>query len=241
MPGQIKGLEYILDKYGRLDWSQVIEPSIEVAQTGFPVSYDMSRAIDYATNLSSSRHSNLSFLQSPSWSPDFAPNGTVVQYGDTITRKRYANTLRIISRDGPSSFYEGYIANVIIKTLNKEGGIITHEDLRNYDLKFREISQVKYRNYTLTSTTAPSSGVVVLVMLGVLGQYERIFSDSSQVNTSSHRMTEAMKFGYASVRTSLVCRKQELTAIISEASWGILTLSIKTLHSCKSICCHKET
>lgn len=76
---------------------------------------------------------------------------------------------------------------------------MTSEDMMSYNLKFRDISQVKYRNYTLTSTTAPSSGVIVLLMLGVLGFHKRFFDEPSQVNISTHRMTEAMKFGYANV------------------------------------------
>lgn len=200
VPGQIRGLDYLLKKYGKLSWSTVIEPSIEVANTGFPVPSDMAFGIGYALGISPpTGPDNKTFFQNSAWSPDFAPNGTVVGYQDHITRKRYANALRNISTGGADSFYNGYIADTMINTVKKEKGIMTKKDLQSYDIKTRNFLQSKYNGYTLTTSTMPSSGAVVLNVLGILDLYPDFFTGPKTVNLSTHRMVEAIKFGYGYV------------------------------------------
>jgi gamma-glutamyltranspeptidase/glutathione hydrolase len=161
-------------------------------------------AINYALNTEPpSGPSNLSFFQNPTWKPDFAPNGTIVRYKEMMTRKRYADTLRNISRGGPDSFYKGYIADTMIKAVKEAKGIMTQNDLDEYSIKFRDISRVNYRGYTLTSSTTPSSGAVTLNVLGILNHYHDFFANQSMVNISTHRMVEAIKFGYAYVCSPL--------------------------------------
>lgn len=137
-------------------------------------------------------------VNDPSWAIDFAPNGTRVQLGDRLTRKRYADTLEKIGSEGPCAFYEGPIAEATIRALQKANGTMTLEDLRGYKAVVRNISQIDYRGYRVTSTTTPSSGTVALNMLKVLDTYGPLFGPDN-VNLSTHRMDEAMRFGYGLV------------------------------------------
>ncbi|KAL4869229.1 hypothetical protein BDV12DRAFT_168132 [Aspergillus spectabilis] len=196
VPGELRGLEYLHEKYGSLPWSVVVQPAIRTARYGFPVGADLVRYMESAIG------DDEDFLvNDPSWAVDFAPNGTRVRLGDTLTRKRYADTLETIALQGPDAFYSGPIAESTIKALRAANGTMTLEDLRNYTAVVRDISQIDYRGYKVTSTTTPSSGTVALNMLRVLGTYEPLFTPQN-VNLSTHRLDEAMRFGYG-LRTVL--------------------------------------
>lgn len=201
VPGQLRGLEHIRQRYGKLDWQTLIAPAIEVADTGFLFGHDMQWMVNWTLKnapLLNSSQPNL-FTQDPAWKPDFAPNGTLLQRGDIITRKRYAEALRNISRNGAEDFYTGSTARTMLQAIRNHGGNMTERDLMNYTVVHREPRQIEYRNYTLTSTVAPSSGTVLLNILGVLDNYDDFFTNPSTTNRSTHRMVEAIKFGYAYV------------------------------------------
>ena len=99
-------------------------------------------------------------LEDPGFAIDFAPNGTLLGVNETITRRRYADTLELIAKYGPNAFYEGPIANATIKALQAAGGTMTLDDLKNYTVAIRKPAQIDYRGYKLTSCSAPSSGYV---------------------------------------------------------------------------------
>jgi gamma-glutamyltranspeptidase/glutathione hydrolase len=205
VPGQLRGLEYIRKRYGKLDWKTLIAPAIEVADTGFLFGHDMEWMVNWTLKnapLLNSSQPNL-FTQDPAWKPDFAPNGTLLKRGDIMTRKRYAGALRNISDNGAEDFYTGSTARTMLRAIRHYGGNMTERDLMNYTVVQREPKQVQYRNYTLTSTVAPSSGTVLLNILGVLDNYDDFFTNASTTNRSTHRMVEAIKFGYAYVCGSL--------------------------------------
>lgn len=138
----------------------------------------------------------------PTWALDFAPNGTRLGLGDIITRKRYADTLEIIANQGADAFYSGPIAETMVKALQAANGTMTLDDLRDYTIAIRNVSEIDYRGYRIVSTTAPSSGVVLLNVLKILEGYDDFFSSGS-LNLSTHRLDEAIRFGYGQVKQLL--------------------------------------
>ncbi|KAL4990405.1 nucleophile aminohydrolase [Aspergillus falconensis] len=196
VPGELRGLELLHSKYGSLPWSVLVQPAIDTARNGFPVGRDLVRYMESAVG------DGEDFLvNDPSFAVDFAPNGTRVKFGDTITRKRYANTLARIAAEGPDAFYSGPIAEYMIKALQAANGTMTLADLRNYTAVVRDYSQIDYRGYKVTSTTTPSSGSVAMNILKVLDTYQPLFTPEN-VNLSTHRLDEAMRFAYG-LRTVL--------------------------------------
>ncbi|OLN85274.1 Gamma-glutamyltransferase-like protein 2 [Colletotrichum chlorophyti] len=190
VPGELRGLEYLHKKYGKLSWSKVVAPAVKVARHGFRVTEDLVR---YMNSVSP----NGNFLtDDPAWAIDFAPNGYRVKLNETITRKRYADTLETIGKKGVDAFYTGAIANATIAALQKANGTMTLEDLKNYTVAIREPAQIPYRGYKLTACNAPSGGIVALSALNVLSGYEG-FGDPAQRNLTVHRIDEAMRFAYA--------------------------------------------
>lgn len=163
-------------------------PSIQLARFGFTVNEDIVKYMD-------SVDPNDFLTKDPAWSLDFAPNGTRVALGDTMTRKRYANTLETISEEGALAFYTGAIANATVTALQAADGIMTMEDLANYKVEIREPVSIDYRGHKLTSVNAPSSGVVTMSALNILDGYEG-FWEASNLNESTHRLNEAMRFAY---------------------------------------------
>lgn len=197
VPGELRGLEYLHKKYGKLSWRSVVRPAVKVARYGFPVNMDTLRYIQLA--IGGGGGSN--FLRdNPSWAIDFAPNGTLLGLGDTLTRKRYADTLETISIRGVDAFYTGAIANATIAAIKANNGTMTIDDLKNYQVKIRDPVSIKYKNYTLYACSAPSGGVVALSALNIFNGYET--SNSSQTNLTTHRLVESMKWAYGQ-RTQL--------------------------------------
>ena len=173
-------------------------PAIRVARHGFRVTEDLVRYMAAATA------GSVDFLTTdPTWAIDFAPNGTRLALNDTMTRKRYADTLEAVALKGADAFYTGAIANATISALRRANGTMTLEDLRNYTVALRKPAQIEYRGFKLTSCSAPSSGGVALSVMKVVEGYER-FGDPALVNLSTHRLDEAIRFGYGEVGVRLL-------------------------------------
>ncbi|KAL8380861.1 hypothetical protein RB595_005246 [Gaeumannomyces hyphopodioides] len=192
IPGELRGLEYLHNKYGSLPWRAVVNPAVKVARDGFPVTEDLVRYMAQAL-----RTSPTNFLvDDPAWAEDFAPNGTLLKLGDTITRKRYANTLEKIGRHGADVFYKGEIAESIISLIRATNGTMTLADLASYSVTTPPAVSVGYRGYRVWSTPSPTSGAVCLSILKTMEQYPRadLLADA---NLTTHRFGEALRFGYA--------------------------------------------
>jgi len=182
-------LEYLHHKYGVLPWEVVCNPAVHIARDGFPVTEDLVLYMGYAMS-----GGNNFLVEDPNWAVDFAPNGTLLKLNDTMTRKRYADTLEMIGRKGARAFYEGPIAKATIAAIQASNGTMTLKDLRNYNVAVRPPVKIDYRGYKLFSCGAPSSGSVALSTLKIIEGYD--MSDKSLLNLSTHRLDEAMRFAY---------------------------------------------
>lgn len=171
-----------------------MKPAVNVARNGFEVTADTAKYIAGV--------SNPEFLwEDPSWTIDFAPNGTLVQEGQIMTRKRYAETLETISKEGADAFYTGPIAEATIAAIQATNGTMTMDDLANYKLEIRDPLQIDYRGYKITSCSAPSGGEVMLSIMNIVSGFEG-FGDPAQINITTHRLDEAMRWSYG-LRTEL--------------------------------------
>lgn len=168
-------------------------PAVNVARYGFEVTSDTAR---YFAEVDDDF-----LINDPTWAIDFAPNGTLLQEGDIMTRKRYADTLETISNEGADAFYKGAIAEATIAALQASNGTMTVEDLANYTIELRDPVSIDYRGYKVTSCSAPSGGEVALSILNIVNGFDG-FSDPSQINLTTHRFDEAMRWSYG-MRTNL--------------------------------------
>ncbi|KAN0107880.1 gamma-glutamyltranspeptidase [Hyaloscypha variabilis] len=188
VPGDLRGLEYLHKKYGLLPWKAICNPAVHVARHGFRVTEDLVRYMD------AGHHHGAFLVEDPQWAMDFAPNGTLVGVGDMMTRKRYANTLEKIANNGASVFYEGELANYTVNAVQAAGGIMTLDDLQNFQVSIREPISITYKDFTLHSCGVPSGGSIALSILNIIEKYD--MSDPELRNLSYHRLNEAMRFSY---------------------------------------------
>ncbi|KAK7961575.1 Gamma-glutamyltransferase [Apiospora aurea] len=195
VPGELRGLEYLHTNYGALPWAQVMAPAIKVARDGFRVTEDLVRYMNTVSG------DGKFFTEDPSWAIDFAPHGYRVKLNETMTRKRYADTLEVIAKEGPDAFYRGAIAKATVAALQAANGTMTTDDLKNYTVALRKPSNITYRGYKLTACGAPAGGSVALSALKIVESYDG-FGDDSQLNLTTHRLDEAIRFAYGE-RTSL--------------------------------------
>ena len=150
---------------------------------------DFSKAMDMATKF---YHSDF-LTKDPAWVEDFAPNGTRVGTGDVMTRKRYARMLEAIATQGLAAFYKGPLADATVQAARRHNGTLTSADLEDYEVISRNPAEIDYRGFKLHACGAPASGTVVLSVLKVLEMYGELNDDN---DLSTHRMDEAIRFGY---------------------------------------------
>lgn len=206
VPGELRGLKLLHQKYGSLPWVDLVLPSVEVARNGFRVTNDLAAAMD---SLGPS-----SFLSTDSsWAIDFAPNGTRLGQGDIMTRKRYADFLELIAHDGPDAFYRGWIATTTVAAIRAANGIMSMDDLSSYTVIVRPPVEISYRDYRILSCGTPSSGIVTLHALKVVETYTDM-GDPSAVNLSTHRLDQATRFAFGAVSQLSVREKLILTSMM---------------------------
>jgi len=189
VPGTVAGLLLALEKYGRLSRAEVLRPAIELAERGFPVSYAFTQDFSRLEE----RFKKHSATQKAFYKKD----GGVYQPGEILVQKDLAESLQRISKKGRVGFYKGKTADLIASQMQKNGGIITHQDLEDYRAIIRKPLVSSYGEYTIFSMPPPSSGGVTLsIMLNILEGYApgKLGHNSSQY---IHLLTETMRRAYS--------------------------------------------
>lgn len=189
VPGSVAGLEYALMNYGTMPLESVITPAIKLAQNGFTISYELANSLKKAqTRLSRWSDTKDIFLKA---------NGHSYQAGDKLIQPELAQTLKQIAKEGKNGFYQGYIAQQIANSVQGAGGIMTIDDLANYQVIERKAISTDYRGYQVFSMPPPSSGGVHIAQ--ILNTLENFPLSQLGHNTADtiHLMAEVMKFAYA--------------------------------------------
>ena len=124
VPGELRGLERLHQGYASKSWESLVMPAVKVARNGFPVTEDLVRYMASAT----AGIDNF-LVNDPTWAIDFAPNGTLLGLGDTITRRRYADTLEAIAKRG-KTMHQGFCSP--LANLFRCGCILHRPDCGGY-------------------------------------------------------------------------------------------------------------
>ncbi|RPD59787.1 gamma-glutamyltranspeptidase [Lentinus tigrinus ALCF2SS1-6] len=186
VPGELRGLEEAHRRWGTLPWKDLVKPAADLAK-GWTVQTELERRIEMFSPL---------MLNAPDWRAVFAPDGQLLKKGDIIRRTNLSRTLETIAQEGPGAFYEGPIADAIVEKIKATGGILSHEDLENYQVIVQPALQGSYRGRKIYTPHAPTSGPVLLHMLNLIEHYPDLIQDGSTL-LNIHRSIEAMKFGFA--------------------------------------------
>jgi gamma-glutamyltranspeptidase/glutathione hydrolase len=191
VPGVLAMLEMAHKQYGRLPWATLLQPAIQLAERGFPVSRKMAAEIREFSEMGKM--------------PDvrrylYHADGTPVREGEILKNPELAQTLRMIARGGAKAFYSGAIAQAIVDKVQhapvNRGGM-TLADLARYKPVERVPVCGAYRVYRVCSMGPPSSGGVAV--LQILGMLQRFPSAQLQPNSLSevHLVTQAERLAFA--------------------------------------------
>ncbi|PAF52592.1 gamma-glutamyltransferase [Helicobacter sp. 13S00477-4] len=189
VPGTVAGMSAMLEKYGTKPLSELIEPAIKLAEEGFIISQRQAETmLEAQKNFSRFVSSKKYFLKE---------DGSTYKENELFVQKDLAKTLKLIQKEGPKAFYQGKIADLIAQDMSKNGGIITKEDLKNYQVVWRKPVIGKYRGYDIISMAPPSSGGTHIIE--ILNVMENAPIDSLGFGSSKtiHIMAEGMRQAYA--------------------------------------------
>ena len=153
VPGTVAGLFAVHDKFGSLPIQTIMQPVIDLANRGFVVTKKQQAVLD---------EKRKDFLEVNKDTILFAKQWKA---GDTIKNKQIAQTLVKIMIDGRDAFYEGEIADSIANFIQRNGGIITKEDLAKYEAKWRDPITFAYDDLKIISMSPPSSGGICLAQI----------------------------------------------------------------------------
>ena len=190
VPGTIAGFEYAYKHYGsgKIKWAELIRPSREIAARGYTISDRVAGLLKaYEPTLSQYADSKQIFLN----------GGKMLGEGDTLVQTDLSKTLLRIERSGAAGFYSGETARLIADDMKANGGLITLQDLKNYNAVERKPLIGTYRGNTVIGMGPPSSGGIVT--LEVLNMLERFDLASLGYNSAAryHLFAEAERRAFA--------------------------------------------
>lgn len=185
IPGTVAAIENLAKQYGKLPLSVTLEAAIHHARAGFAVDEHYRKMAGFRLK---------SLLASGDAEKTFLHDGKVPELGALIVQPDLANTLEMISRQGAKIFYQGTIAQKMVASVKKYGGIWSLKDLDDYEIVERSPTIIIYKGMKFVSASPPSSGGLALSqMLNMLSFYE--FDTMSQT-ARIHLFTEIMRRAY---------------------------------------------
>jgi gamma-glutamyltranspeptidase/glutathione hydrolase len=190
-PGTVAGMYEVHRRYGKLPWREVIKPGIALAKNGFIISDRVAWRSSPAYEIRKQ-----AILKNPAAKKIFTRNGEYYQPGEKLIQTDLAKTLEAIS-ENPQSFYRGKIAETIASDMKKNGGLITIEDLKQYQAIWRNPVCGNFRKSKICSMPPPSSGGVhLLQMLNMIGDTD-LKSWGWHHPDAIHLIIEIMKIAYS--------------------------------------------
>jgi gamma-glutamyltranspeptidase/glutathione hydrolase len=190
VPGDVAGLLHALDAFGskKLTRAQILQPAIHWASQGIPVTANLDKNIK--DSLERINHF-------PACAEIFLQEGLPFEVGEKIKNPDLAKTLGLIATKGAEGFYKGEIAARIAGEVQKQGGILTVQDLAGYTVKVRKPVEGTYRGYTILSVPPASSGGTHLIeLLNVMETFD-LKTLGRDSGATAHLWSEAMKLVFA--------------------------------------------
>jgi len=193
VPGEIKGYFEAKERFGNssIPMTRLVEPVVKMCKEGIKTTRSSARAIE-----KSIKH----IKSDPLLRETFYPDGVMIKEGDLHYRPRLAATLELLAKNGSADpFYHGEMGESIIEELQKQGAILTMDDLKNYRVKLEEPLQMTLsNNLTIHTPTMPSSGIVTAFIIKMLQTALASNKYTTKNVLESYQVfAEACKYGFA--------------------------------------------
>ncbi|MEX2180505.1 MAG: gamma-glutamyltransferase [Gemmatimonadaceae bacterium] len=182
VPGAVAGMAAALERYGTMPLAAVMAPAIRLASEGFVVDSALSQSLRGAQRR----------ICAFAGCATFYPGGAPLAPGARLAQPELAWSLRLIAERGPRAFYDGPVGETLVAEMERGGGIITREDLRRYEPKWRDPVVSTYRGYTLvTMPPASSGGITMAQTFNILERFAPLpeFGSAAYV----HLLTETFR------------------------------------------------
>jgi len=189
VPGTVEGWQKLSDKFGRKKLSEDLEPAIQTAKNGYPVTEWV--AMYWATNTDYLRGDDEATRL-------YLPNDRPPKAGEVFHNPDLAWSLQQIAQHGRDAYYKGDIAKRVLETIKRHGGVMTAQDFVEFSAEWVEPLSTTYRDWTVYELPPNGQGLAALIMLNMmetipLGQKDYGFGSSKAL----HAMIEAKKLAYA--------------------------------------------
>ncbi|KAF3911715.1 Gamma-glutamyltranspeptidase [Arthrobotrys entomopaga] len=185
IPGEVMGYYRAWQMYGRVEWRELVEPAIRLAEGGVRVPPFLKKVMESerAWLVNEADREGFGFL--------FGEDGDPLNEGDVMYRPALGRTLRIIAEKGPKGFYEGEVARNLAKFVQRKGGIVTAEDFGKYDVVVEDTLKVWAFGQEILTCPPPCSGPVLIEGLNIAEGLDMSNDESGLV---THRIIETMKW-----------------------------------------------
>jgi len=186
IPGAIHAWYSMHQKFGYLDFQELFITAENYARNGFPIHEVVANSwIENKDKLKKHPSTNSIFLK----------NGKAFSFGETHKNLNLADTLKAIAKNGIKDFYEGYIAEDIVRTLNNVGGLHSMDDFIKQDTIFSDTLNNNYKEVKLHQCPPNGPGITVLIMMAILEKFN--FQDIDPVSIERfHLQAEATKIAF---------------------------------------------
>ena len=189
VPGAAAGWVDTIATFGSLEMSEILGPAIKLGEEGFPVSPITARAWNRGIpKLKTGPHFNEMLL-----------NGKAPRAGEIMKNVNLAKTFRMVVEHGKAGFYEGRIAEEIVKVLEPMGGVMTTDDLKAHYSTFPDPITTNYKGLDVYEIPPNGQGITALMALNILEEYD--FSSVPHGSTKHmHTLIEAVRLAFADTR-----------------------------------------
>ena len=187
VPGCVDGWFSLHKKFGKKPMIEILMPTIEYAESGFPVT----ELVAYYMSSASKKFKNY-----PNFEDTYMINGKSPVKGQIFRNPDLANTLKIIGKEGRNGFYKGIVAKTISKFLSDQGGFLDEEDLQNHKSEWINPVSTNYRGYDIWELPPNGQGIAALQILNILEGFDiqkMGFGSAEHI----HHFVEAKKIAYA--------------------------------------------
>jgi gamma-glutamyltranspeptidase/glutathione hydrolase len=189
VPGTVAGLYQAHQKYGKLPWAELVQPAIDQAKNGFPMSWGLYNVAVQRSKMDASYDIMQNFFR--------GANGEVVAPGELWKQPALAKTLEAIRDQGRDGFYKGAVAAEIESYMKANGGVITQEDLASYEAVERAPLKSTFKGYEIIAMPPPSSGGAALIEMMNLMEVADISKIEFNSTAYVHLVAEAMRRAFA--------------------------------------------
>ena len=187
VPGCVDGWFSLHDRFGNLSMSDILKPTIEYAENGFP----MTELVAYYMDLSSKR-----FKDYPNFSDTYMKNGSTPKKGEIFKNPFLASTLKEIAKKGRKGFYRGIIAKSISDFIKNQGGFLSVDDLKSHKSNWVEPVSTNYRGYDIWELPPNGQGIAALQILNIMEGFD-VKSMGFGSAEYIHHFIEAKKIAFA--------------------------------------------